>query len=102
MFCTCFFFQPKFKLSDIAFNAEYLVEVALSSNEKWFGKMTFFTPECSKLRPLDETYCLEDIVNKPRVITKPYLTTPAMKLETIYLPGIYHLHMSGNVRQPTF
>ena len=82
-----FIFQPKLKLTDIAFNAEYLVEVALSSDESWFGKMTFFTPTCSKVKPLDETYCEEEIMNKPRVITKPITTTQPGILETLYLPG---------------
>ena len=83
-----FLFQPKFKLKGIAFNAEYLVEVSLISDErKWHGKMTFWTPDCSELQPLDQTHCLEDISNKPKLVTKPSTTTESLRLGNIFLTG---------------
>lgn len=77
--------KPKFKLKGIAFNAEYLVEVALISDEKkWHGKMTFWTPYCSEVQPLDQTHCLEDINNKPKLVTKPSTTTESPRLGNIF------------------
>lgn len=84
---NCLCFQPKFKLKDIAFNAEYLVEVSLLTDQKWHGKMTFWTPSCAEVRPLDQTYCLEDIENKPRLVTKPSTTTQSARLDRIFFAG---------------
>ena len=49
--------------------------------------MTFWTPYCSEVQPLDQTHCLEDINNKPKLVTKPSTTTESPRLGNIFFTG---------------
>lgn len=74
--------QPTITLDDIAFSAEYLVEIELKSDKVWRGEITFTTPFCPKTPPLNPAKCEEDLNVNQKVVAKS-TTPPKTTLETL-------------------
>ncbi|XP_053406432.1 ephrin type-A receptor 2-like [Mercenaria mercenaria] len=75
--------QPKLHLENIAFNAEYLVEIELKSDKNWSGQVTFFTPECLQPDRPDHAKCLSEVSGSHDVVYKTTTPFPKTTLETL-------------------
>lgn len=78
-----FVFQPKVTLENIAFNAEYLVEILLKSDRKWHGEVTVLTPKCPQTDRMNPAKCLTEVSVTQHEVYKTTTPSPKTTLESL-------------------
>lgn len=75
--------QPTVTLQNIAFNAEYLVEIVLKSDKKWHGEVTILTPNCPQTDRMNPAKCLTEVSVTQNVVFKTTTPFPKTTLESL-------------------
>ncbi|XP_060560953.1 uncharacterized protein LOC132720760 [Ruditapes philippinarum] len=75
--------EPKLHLKNIAFNAEYLVEIQLKSDKNWQGELTFLTPKCLQTDGINPAKCLSQVSGTHKEVYKITTPYPKTTLENI-------------------